>query len=243
MPPELFTGSIYAEEESRREGQRTTTDASLLTEAIPQMETENSTPVDPSSYESMGLFEDLPVRMSKHEQLANKGCLQAKEDWKRHVGPVQGFTGCLGKYNAIAVAVPECLPGRIEAMAYANEIAFLHDGIVISGQGLDQWSLTDTLLDILDTASSKVSDVLNADVVDTLSATLDAGAHTQPSHTGIHQVQAKIMLDMMSIDRVRAEVFFEYWRRLAKAQSDTRHLEFKTIAEYLPHRLIDVGQK
>lgn len=51
------------------------------------------------------------------------------------------------------------------------------------------------------------------------------------------------MLDMISIDQVRAEIFFEHWRRLAKVQSATRHLEFKTIAEYLPHRLIDVGRK
>jgi len=99
---------------------------------------ENSTRVDPCSYESMGLFENLPVRISKYEQLANKGCLRAQEDWKRHVGPIGGFSGCLSKCNLIAVGLPECLPGRIEAIAYANEVAFLHDGTVTNDDDLEQ---------------------------------------------------------------------------------------------------------
>jgi hypothetical protein len=94
------------------------------------MEHQNSTPVDPCSYESMGLFDGLPVRISRHEHLANKGCLQAQEDWERHIGPVQGFVGLLDKFNGIAIALPECLPDRIEAISHAMEIAFLHDGIV-----------------------------------------------------------------------------------------------------------------
>jgi hypothetical protein len=90
---------------------------------------EHSAPLK-CSFKFMELFESLPVKISQHEQLANKGCLQARDDWRRYFGTVRGFVFCLGKYNAIAVAVPDCLPERIEAVAYASEIAFLYDGIV-----------------------------------------------------------------------------------------------------------------
>ena len=82
------------------------------------------------SFEFMELFESLAVKISQHEQLANKGCLQAGADWRRYFGTVRGFVFCPGKYDAIAVAVPDCLPERLEAVAYASEIAFLYDGIV-----------------------------------------------------------------------------------------------------------------
>jgi hypothetical protein len=40
------------------------------------MEFEHSVPVDSCSYESMGLFDPLSARISKHEHIANEVCLQ-----------------------------------------------------------------------------------------------------------------------------------------------------------------------
>jgi hypothetical protein len=99
------------------------------------------------------------------------------------------------------------------------------------------------LADVLDTASRETSDVLSDDISNALSASLDAGVHAKTSNSGIHQLQAKIMLSMMSIDQVGAQVFFKYWERHIRGQSGTQHSDFKTIAEYLPHRRISAGQK
>ena len=97
---------------------------------IPKMKSEHSVPVDPYSYESMGLFDSLAVRNSKHERLAVQASRQAQEDWKRHAGPITGFVGASGKYHFIAATIPECLPERLGALAYASELGFLLDGTV-----------------------------------------------------------------------------------------------------------------
>lgn len=88
-----------------------------------------STIVDPSTYDDLGLCSALPLRVHKFAHLADKGARRAQEDWKRLVGPIKNFTGCLSpRFNGIAVAVPECIPDRLEIVTYANEFAFLHDG-------------------------------------------------------------------------------------------------------------------
>jgi hypothetical protein len=85
--------------------------------------------VDPSTYNDLGLCGGLPLRVHKHAHLADKGARRAQEDWKRLVGPIRNFTGCLSpRFNGIAVAIPECIPERLETVTYANEFAFLHDG-------------------------------------------------------------------------------------------------------------------
>lgn len=57
------------------------------------------------------------------------GCLKAQRDWDKYVGPIVDFHGSLGdSYSFISATVPECLPQRLEVIAYANEFAFLYDG-------------------------------------------------------------------------------------------------------------------
>lgn len=91
------------------------------------MEFQQSKAVDPCSYESMGL--SLFARNSKHEDLANKACLQAQADWTKYVAPIPGFVGCTGKYNFAAITMPEALPERLGALAYMSEVGLLYDGI------------------------------------------------------------------------------------------------------------------
>ena len=65
---------------------------------------------DPSTYETEGLCDNIPLR-------------------SKLVGPLGFYKGGLGpEYNFIQVTVPECLPERLEIIAYANEFAFLYDG-------------------------------------------------------------------------------------------------------------------
>jgi hypothetical protein len=62
----------------------------------------------------------------------------------------------------------------------------------------------------------------------------------------MRQMQAKFMLDIMSIDQVRAQMLLEGWKRWeghVKRHLGTQRMDFKTIAQYLPHRLVDSGVK
>jgi hypothetical protein len=92
--------------------------------------------VDPSKYEDDGLCVGYTLRTHRDEELVDLGTIRAQEDWNEHVGPVGFYKGGLGaRYSFIAVAVPECLPDRVEIMAYVNEMIFLHDDIVeVSGK-------------------------------------------------------------------------------------------------------------
>lgn len=101
----------------------------VLGKPAPAITPRYSNLVDPSTYNDLGLCSSLPLRVHKFAHLADKGALRAQEDWKRLVGPIRNFTGCLSpRFNGIAVAVPECIPERLEIVTYANEFAFLHDG-------------------------------------------------------------------------------------------------------------------
>lgn len=94
------------------------------------MEYKYSNLIDPSTYDTLGLCESLPLREPKNAHVADVGCLRAQADWRKYVGKVENFTGCMSpRFNALAVAIPESLPERLEITAYANEFAFLHDGI------------------------------------------------------------------------------------------------------------------
>ena len=90
-----------------------------------------STAEDPSTYDTEGLCEGIPVRRHVAADLEEIGTFRAQEDWRHHVGPMGGYKGGLGpRYSFMTVSVPECLPDRLEIISYANELAFLHDGEV-----------------------------------------------------------------------------------------------------------------
>ena len=85
--------------------------------------------VDPSTYQTEGLCEGIPVRKHVAADLEEVGSFRAQEDWRDAVGTLGDFKGGLGpNYSFMAVSVPECLPDRLEIISYANEFAFLHDG-------------------------------------------------------------------------------------------------------------------
>ncbi len=95
------------------------------------MEFQYSRLVGPSGYVTEGLCEGIPLRVPENPELEDIGALRAQKDWNEHVAPVQNYRGGLGpQYSFMAVAIPECLPDRLELISYANEFAFLHDGSV-----------------------------------------------------------------------------------------------------------------
>jgi hypothetical protein len=71
--------------------------------------------VDPSEYDDDGLCAGYTLRINRDQELIDLGTIRAQEDWNENVGPVGFYKGCLGpQYSFISVAVPECLPDRIE---------------------------------------------------------------------------------------------------------------------------------
>jgi hypothetical protein len=99
---------------------------------------------------------------------------------------------------------------------------------------------TDT--DVVDTATRRAGDDLNLNLANSLGHGFSAPAKVKSSNSGIHQLQAKSMLELMSVDRKGATKFFKYWEKLVRGQTATQHMGFSTLAEYLPHRRINVGE-
>jgi ophiobolin F synthase len=93
-----------------------------------------STIIDPSTYETQGLCDGIDLRRHVAADLEEIGTLRAQEDWRRLVGPVaKPYKGGLNaNYSFMTVSVPECIPERLEIISYANEFAFLHDGMLNS---------------------------------------------------------------------------------------------------------------
>lgn len=72
----------------------------------------------------------LPLRIHNDPNKEAAGALRAQKDWSRLVSPVRKYHGGLGdRFSFICVTIPECLPERLEIVSYANEYAFLYDGV------------------------------------------------------------------------------------------------------------------
>lgn len=87
--------------------------------------------IDPSTYETHGLDHGLPLRQHNQQIKEVNSILRSHKDWTKHVSPVKGYKGGIADpFCFVSVTVPECLPNRIEAISYANEYAFLYDGMM-----------------------------------------------------------------------------------------------------------------
>lgn len=89
-----------------------------------------------SKCETEGLCDGLAIRKHLCEDLEEIGTFRAQQDWNDLVSKVSDFKGGLGpEHSFMAVSLPECLPDRLEVVSYANEFAFLHDGMFSSSHG------------------------------------------------------------------------------------------------------------
>ena len=86
--------------------------------------------VDPSSYDSQGLCEGIPLRVHRQPNLELKGTVRLRTDWIRYVGdPPLTYTNIGPTYNWTSVAIPECQSDRLEILSYGVELAFLQDDL------------------------------------------------------------------------------------------------------------------
>ena len=75
-----------------------------------------------SQYDTHGLCSDYTLRRHKYEAKANAGCLEARSDWIKYIGPIVQFGGCNPiNGNFSAVVLPLCKPERLRLIAYVLE--------------------------------------------------------------------------------------------------------------------------
>ncbi|KAI5866412.1 terpenoid synthase [Durotheca rogersii] len=186
------------------------------------MEFRYSKEVDSSCYETRGLGGGIPLRTHENSLAEVKGTLQAQRDWSRYVRPVGEYRGGLGgRYSMICVTIPECLPDRLEVVSYANEFALLYD---------DEMEK----LDLQSPPSSR--EILEVFGDDALENQVDADARPEK------RLQARLFSRMLAIDSARAAVAMKAWAASVQLAARTRLTTFATLDEYIPARVVDVGE-
>lgn len=86
--------------------------------------------LDRTKYDVENLCEGIDLRRHLAGDLEDVGAFRAQEDWRRLVGPLENpYRGGLGpQFSFITIAVPDCLPDRLEVVSYGLELGFMHDG-------------------------------------------------------------------------------------------------------------------
>ena len=60
---------------------------------------------------------------------------------------------------------------------------------------------------------------------------------------GKKQIQSKLLLEMMAIDRDCAMVTMKAWAKFLEVGSSRQHdTRFTSLEKYLPYRIVDVGE-
>ncbi|CAO2651134.1 Nn.00g094310.m01.CDS01 [Neocucurbitaria sp. VM-36] len=182
--------------------------------------------VDPTTYDAQGLCGGLHVRKHNYADLEEVGAFRAQEDWKKIVGPIRGFRGGLApKHSIMSITMPECEPERLEIISYADEFAFMYDDLVDNAQS-----------DQVAAENDQMSDAFREGA---RSGKIEADARTR---SGKRQMQAKILNEMMAIDRERAMAAMKAWGTFIETSSGRQHhTQFTTLADYLVYRNEDVG--
>jgi hypothetical protein len=86
--------------------------------------------VERGSYRDDGLANGIQLRIHRDQYKEINGSLRAQHDWGRSVSPINDYHGGLAdRFNFVSVTIPDCLPERLEIISYANEYAFLYDGM------------------------------------------------------------------------------------------------------------------
>ncbi|KAM3483505.1 hypothetical protein MY8738_003048 [Beauveria namnaoensis] len=178
-----------------------------------------STLIDASVHDKEGLCPGIDLRIHEAADLEEVGAFRAQEDWRRLVGPLENpYRGLLGPtFSFITVAVPGCLPDRLEIIAYALEVGFIHD-------------------DVID------NDIQDADLGEMGETLKDVGELKAKSASGKAKIAAQIIQEMMAIDPERATTVAKSWASGVQHSSRRQKVtDFKTLEEYIPYRAFDVG--
>ncbi|KAK0639609.1 isoprenoid synthase domain-containing protein [Cercophora newfieldiana] len=194
------------------------------------MELPHSNLVDPADYETDGLICDgYQLRVSKYTDLADLGSIRAQQDWSKHVAPTKFYKGTLGDtYDFISLCIPECRPERIEIIAYANEMYFLHDDVVEDSDKGEGDRLNDALLE---------------GFLPEQNLSAKTAMSNETTVPGRQIVQRKLIRAMMAVDRTLALKTMAIWTSfLETGCGRSNHTVFDNFDEFMQYRVLDVGK-
>ncbi|MCJ1426601.1 hypothetical protein MMC29_004504 [Sticta canariensis] len=177
-----------------------------------------------SCYDAQGLCDGIQLRRHKDPYAEDIGAIRCQEDWAKFVSPIGFYRGGLAaEYSFMRVALPECIPERLEVVSYACEYAFLYD-------------------DVLETLTDDAPSIIGKDLLDVFGK--DVLSNRQNARTqGAKRIQLQILAEMMAIDAERAVTTMKAWATYIQlASSQSRSVAFATIEEYLPCRITDFGE-
>ncbi|CAN9449237.1 unnamed protein product [Alternaria alternata] len=175
---------------------------------------ETSYLVSLSNYDTHSLCSDYTLRRHKYESEANAGCYEARQDWIKYVGPIEEFGGCNPiNGNFSAVVLPLTKPERLRMIAYVLEYAFLYDNMIE-----------------LEKPETSRADNQNK----------REWKNTNPA-LGKTQVQAKIMIQLASIDHACTERVKSVWKEMIDTTLRDKNKCFTHLEEYVNFRMIDTG--
>ncbi|KAJ7463895.1 isoprenoid synthase domain-containing protein [Mycena galericulata] len=187
------------------------------------MEFRYSEKLDPASYETYGLTDNVPLRMHKDSPKEIESARRVHSDWSSHVRPLSGYMGGQGPYGYVSVTVPECLPDRFEVVAYSNEYMWLYDDYIVEEYSGDPGNLDEMSERVLDEAVNSNHRC------------------TRPEE----HLLAQLLREMMDIDRPRAITSLQAWAsyaQLSVRKRSVRTAPFETLDEYVPTRITDCGE-
>ncbi|KAI5376644.1 hypothetical protein J4E82_004590 [Alternaria postmessia] len=175
---------------------------------------ETSYLVSLSHYDTSSLCSDYTLRRHKYEPEANAGCYEARQDWIIYVGPIEEFGGCNPiNGNFSAVVLPLTKPERLRMIAYVLEYAFLYDNMIE-----------------LEKPETSRADNQNK----------REWKNTNPA-LGKTQIQAKIMIQLASIDHACTEQVKSVWKEMIDTTLRDKNKCFTHLEEYVNFRMIDTG--
>jgi hypothetical protein len=69
-----------------------------------------------------GFCDQYSLRRHKHEDKADQGCLQLRDDWQTYIGPIERWGSCNPfEGNFGSVVLPMCKPDRLALVCYIFE--------------------------------------------------------------------------------------------------------------------------
>ncbi|KAI0398029.1 putative geranylgeranyl diphosphate synthase [Xylariaceae sp. FL0594] len=188
------------------------------------MEFRYSSVVDPSTYDTQGLCDGIPVRYHRNAELEEIGILKCHKDWRKSMGPLGLYGGCFGpRWNFLSVTVPECLPERLEILGYLTEAGLLFDDVIdmASPQG-----------DHGDYYKSAFKSIREGDI----------GNGVLQLQSGKGYILMHAAREMIALSEAEATTTIEGWLKAADEMSrQPRDEYFKTEVEYLEYRMKNVG--
>ena len=173
---------------------------------------------------------NIPVRVHRHAELADRGALRAQKDWQQHFGTLPlRYGGTIGpELNFVATSFPEILPDRIEHMGYIVEIVFLVDDMVDAAESP------------MAVAAPHMADIWQAYSVVKAGGDMDAALCTPAARKIVDFAQAMILIDP---DRAKSAFrWLVQWAKLTQS-GPVSSKECRDFDEYLEYRRLNVSSQ